>query len=307
MITEEEAQYYEYIGPLYAGHGEAIELGCWLGKSTKYIIRGLRKSPSFSNKTLHVFDDFVWRHGYMDKWTQDVRLPNHSDFRPIFEQFVQDILPDLTVTRARIVDFDGNEHLPRIEWDGRPIEIMYIDCGATIEVNERWFETFSSGFIPDLTLLIMQDWGTHRARPRLPFHQTLLFTMAHPEMELIHRCRTAASLRSFIAGNRHELMAQTGVTAASREELRQPRGNSEWAASRSTFSAPQLVRCFFLLEKIAIGWVSFAHRGPGGVVGWCPVGLRWEWARGRQAAAERSAGRAVQLEWAQQAAGAKAQ
>ncbi|MDO9060875.1 MAG: hypothetical protein Q7U92_17905, partial [Bradyrhizobium sp.] len=38
MISEEEGQYYEYIGRLYRGHGEVIELGPWLGKSTRHII-----------------------------------------------------------------------------------------------------------------------------------------------------------------------------------------------------------------------------------------------------------------------------
>jgi hypothetical protein len=186
MISDEEAQYYEYIGAFYEGLGEAIELGPWFGKSTRHIIRGLHKSPNFVNKTLHVFDDFVWR-TWMDPYApQHLRPPNHADFRPIFEEFVQGILADLTVKRARIADSDGNEHLPRIEWDGRPIEIMYIDCGRTTEVNEGWFEVFSSRFIPDMTLLIMQDWRTHRERPRLSYNQTLWFTISHPEMELVH-------------------------------------------------------------------------------------------------------------------------
>jgi hypothetical protein len=187
MISNEEAQYYEYIGELYKGRGEVIELGPWLGKSTRHIIRGLRKNPHFVDRQLHVFDDFIWRSGWMDRHTpQHLRPPNHADFRPIFELFVQDILPDLTVKRARIADYDGNEHLTRIKWDGRPIEMMYIDCGRTTQVNEGWFEIFSPSFIPDVTLLILQDWRTHRERPRSPYNQTLSFTNAHPEIELIH-------------------------------------------------------------------------------------------------------------------------
>lgn len=190
MISDEETQYYEYIGTFYEGKGETIELGPWLGKSTRHIIRGLKKNPSFDNRTLHVFDDFIWRSSWMDRHvTEDLRPPNHADFRPIFEQFVQDILPNLTIARARIADDDGNEHLPRIEWHNGPIEIMYVDCGRTMQVNEAWFEIFSPSFIPDLTLLIMQDWRTHRERPRMPYNETLWFTNAHPEMELIHEVK----------------------------------------------------------------------------------------------------------------------
>jgi hypothetical protein len=59
MIIDEEARYYEYLGTLYEGRGAAIELGPWLGKSTRHIVRGLRKTPRF--KRLYVFDDFIWR------------------------------------------------------------------------------------------------------------------------------------------------------------------------------------------------------------------------------------------------------
>jgi hypothetical protein len=187
MISDEEAQYYEYIGTLYEGLGAAIELGPWLGKSTRHIIRGLRKSPQFNNKKLFVFDDFIWRKSWMDRHTpEQLRLPNHSDFRALFESFVKDIQTDLIISTARIADYDGNEHLPRIAWNDQPIEIMYIDCGRTIQVNEGWFEVFSQSFIPDVTLLVMQDWRSHRERPRLSYNQTLWFTTSHPESELIH-------------------------------------------------------------------------------------------------------------------------
>jgi hypothetical protein len=81
MISEEEAQYYEYIGTIYEGRGEVIELGPWLGKSTRHIIRGLEKNPKFSTKQLHVFDDFVWRTSWMNLHTPEhERLPNHATF-----------------------------------------------------------------------------------------------------------------------------------------------------------------------------------------------------------------------------------
>jgi len=187
MITDEEARYYEYIGTLYEGHGEVIELGPWLGKSTLHILRGLEKNQHFAGRRLHVFDDFVWRAEWMDKSApNDKRLPNHACFRHLFEQAVYPVASRLKVTKAKIVDYDGNEALPRIEWAGSPIEMMYIDCGRTLEVNEGWFKIFAPSFVPDVTLLIMEDWRTHRGRPRLWYNQTLWFTEAHPEMKLVH-------------------------------------------------------------------------------------------------------------------------
>jgi hypothetical protein len=208
MISDEEAQYYEYIGALYEGRGAAIELGPWLGRSTHHIVRGLRKSSHFRSKKLYVFDDFVWRASWMDRHVPEhLKLPNHADFRPRFESFVRPIQSDLVVSVGRISDalnkdtklgdYAGNEHLPRIAWDGQPIEIMYIDCGRTAHVNEGWFEVFSSSFVPDLTLLLMQDWRTHRERPRRPYNQTLQFTVNHPELELIHEV-SQGSLATFL-------------------------------------------------------------------------------------------------------------
>jgi hypothetical protein len=52
MISDEELQYYGYIGKFYQGSGEIIELGPWLGKSTRHIIRGLKQNSNFINKKI---------------------------------------------------------------------------------------------------------------------------------------------------------------------------------------------------------------------------------------------------------------
>lgn len=190
MISDEEAQYYEYVGSLYQGQGEAIELGPWLGKSTRHIIRGLDRNPRFVGRQLNVFDDFVWRSSWMDRHiAADEQLPNHSDFRPLFEKYVRSIRQRLDVTQGKIVDDDGNQNLPQIGWRAAPIEIMYIDCGRTSQVNEAWYRIFSPSLIPDTSLLIMQDWRTHRERPRLAYNETHWFTAAHPELEIVHEVK----------------------------------------------------------------------------------------------------------------------
>ncbi len=38
MITDEECQYYCYMGKYFTGIGEVVELGPWLGKSTFFIL-----------------------------------------------------------------------------------------------------------------------------------------------------------------------------------------------------------------------------------------------------------------------------
>jgi len=203
MISEEEARYYEYIGGRYRGHGEAIELGPWLGKSTRHIIRGLDKNPKFFGKQLYVFDDFVWRSSWMNLHIGDrEQLPNHADFRSLFEKYVEGIRVRLNVTRGKIADYDGNQKLPQIEWSGAPIEIMYVDCGRTSQVNEAWYRVFSPSLIPDISLLIMQDWRTHRERPRLSYNETYWFTAAHPELEIVHEVKDGGIATFLYRGKR---------------------------------------------------------------------------------------------------------
>jgi hypothetical protein len=40
--------------------------------------------------------------------------------------------------------------------------MCWIDCGKTFEVNAAWFAALSPWFVPDRTLVIMQDWQAHR-------------------------------------------------------------------------------------------------------------------------------------------------
>jgi len=188
MISDEEAQYYEFIGSRFTGRGELVELGPWLGRSTTHIVRGLKSNPRFADRRLHVYDDFVWRSSWMNRhYPLPDRPKNHACFRWLFDRYTRDIARYLELHHGRIFAHDGNESLPQVGWDGGPIEIMYIDCGRTLEANEGWWSRFQSGFVPGVTLLIMQDWRTHRERPRKAYNQTLQFTAAHAEqLEMLH-------------------------------------------------------------------------------------------------------------------------
>jgi hypothetical protein len=189
MITREEEQYYEYIGRFYEGIGCAVELGPWLGASTHHIVESLAKNPYFSSKRLHVVDDFVWRTSWMDQHVSEPeRLPNHANFRHLFDQYTSDIADRLRVERAKITDYDGNEALPLLSWNVLdPIEFLYVDCGRTIEVNVAWYKCLRPAFIRGRTLVMMQDWRVHREVPRKWFNQTLLFTEERQnELKLVH-------------------------------------------------------------------------------------------------------------------------
>lgn len=166
MITPEESRYYTYIGRFYSGLGEVVELGPWLGRSTFYILQGLAKNPRFSARTLRVYDDFVWRAHWMDPFVKpEERVRHHGDFEPLFDKYTEGIRDRIRVQRRKIVTCDGNDDVEQLGWDDGPIEIMYVDCGRTFEANEAWWTLFVDSFIPNRTLIVLEDWNTHREVP----------------------------------------------------------------------------------------------------------------------------------------------
>jgi hypothetical protein len=189
MITDEEIQYYHWLAPYYSGEYEVVELGPWLGHSTMHLASALGPALRRHGKRIHVYDDFVWRPGWMKQHlrAQDPPAPReHESFEHIFQTFTSAAAELLDVHRGKITNYDGNEQLPPIEWNSGQIELLVVDCGRTIKANQAWLDLFLPAFIPNRTLIVMQDWRLHRERPRKSFNQTLLFTQENPRLELVH-------------------------------------------------------------------------------------------------------------------------
>lgn len=189
MITLEEKKYYTYLPRFYSGKGEVVELGPWLGASTACLLDGLKQNPKFRGKKLHVFDDFVWRPSWMDQYVQpEDRLGVHSDFSALFKRYADsENIAYMSIEKVKICNYDGNESLTPLSWNGDPIEMLFVDCGRTFEVNEAWFRILAPYFIPDHTLIVMQDWRLWREIPEKWFNQTKQFTDSKSHlMEEIH-------------------------------------------------------------------------------------------------------------------------
>lgn len=199
MISHEEKQYYNYIGQFYSGQGEIIEIGPWLGASTHYIVDGLLNNPNFASKKLHVFDDFIWRSSWMDEYLPPNERPvNHGDFQPLFNKYLSDVQQYIQVTKGKIAEHDGNQDIPQIIWNNGLVELLYIDCGRDFEINEDWYKIFSPYFIPNITLLIMQDWGLHKELPFRWYNQTKQFTESKGnKLQIIHEL-TAGNIATFL-------------------------------------------------------------------------------------------------------------
>jgi predicted O-methyltransferase YrrM len=186
MISEEEAKYYLYLGRFYAGAGAVVELGPWLGASTAYITHGLLANPTFDGQRVHVFDDFTWRSDWMNRHLPPGMDPpaDGSNFRPLFERYAAPDLDRLDVATRRI---GAGDDAPTLTWDGGPIEMAFIDCGRAFEVNQAWYDVLSPHFIPDRTLVVLQDWRQHEQVPVRWFNQIKDFTDSlGSALDLVH-------------------------------------------------------------------------------------------------------------------------
>lgn len=198
-ISEEEKQYYEYIGRFYSGEGAVVELGPWLGCSTWHLLEGLKINPGFQSRSLYVYDDFIWRAAWMDtKVEEKDRVPHNEEFRQVFDRYTAAFSDRMTVRQRKICDAEGNQHLLPLDWNDGPIEILYVDCGRTIKVNQAWYDVLSPSFIKDRTLVIMQDWRTFTHLPAHWVNQTKQFTDGlEGQLELVHEL-TNACLATFL-------------------------------------------------------------------------------------------------------------
>jgi hypothetical protein len=195
MVSDEERQYYRYIGRFYSGRGAVIELGPWLGCSTFEIVSGMIGNPNFSDKKLHVYDDFIWRPDWMNPHVPEaLRLNEYQDFQFLFEKYTRSISRYLAVEKRKIVAYNGNESLPQITWDNGPVEFIYADCGRTFVANEGWYSLFEPFLLPGKTLLILQDWQTHSELPVAWYNQIKQFVDSKgPRLQLVHELKNGGA------------------------------------------------------------------------------------------------------------------
>ena len=115
------------------------------------------------------------------------RPDNHQSFREIFDRYTFPWREHLSVAERRFSVYDGNDAVAPLEWHWVKIEMCFIDCGRTMEVNDAWYSMLSSFFIPGRTLLVLQDWQTHKEVPQQWYNQMKMFTDSKgDELELVH-------------------------------------------------------------------------------------------------------------------------
>lgn len=142
----------------WQGDGEIVEIGCFAGLSTSFLAKGMRDNPAAvtKHKRLHVFDLFQIP-GYNTAYYCQL-LGLAEDYRGSFQQvFERNIAP-----YADSIAIHPGDLMAR-SWQGRPIEIVFLDCAETEEFFDHVFRSFFRSLIPGRSLIILQDFFYHRS------------------------------------------------------------------------------------------------------------------------------------------------
>lgn len=168
MLSLEDSKYISWISSKIPEHSSCLEFGPWLGQSTQLLKTGLNNSSS-----LDVVDDFIWRADWMSQYVSaDLDHEDGTSFLETFKKLNSEILSDISIHQASIEQTNQNQHLPQFNATfPQGLAFILVDCGRTFSVNEEWWRIVKPYLIPDQTLLVLQDFRTHREVPRRWWNQ----------------------------------------------------------------------------------------------------------------------------------------
>ena len=156
LISAAEQRYlYWLTSSMYAEEGAVVELGSWFGRSAIALGAGLRDSGR--STPLHCFDRFRWNPAFAGSIKiADVRLPDGGDFIPYFLANVLPVYPHVHATKTTIDE---------LEWDGGPIEILFVDAPKSFADLTRTLLVFGPHLTVGRSLVVLQDFFFTPAYP----------------------------------------------------------------------------------------------------------------------------------------------
>ena len=184
MLSLEDSQYISWISKSIPEYSTCLEFGPWLGQSTQLLMSGLNK-----NSRLHVVDDFIWRSEWMSPYvTEELDHENRSSFKDAFIKLNSNIIERIELHEASIEQTYENRHLPQFDMIfEKGLDFVLVDCGRTFSVNEAWWNRIRPFLRTNQTLIVLQDFRTHREVPRKWWNQIDLWVESKGnELEQIH-------------------------------------------------------------------------------------------------------------------------
>jgi hypothetical protein len=165
MLSIEERQLLAWLTESYwQGDGAIVDGGCFLGGSTVALAEGLRARPGDSaGVRIDVFDLFEVEPYMVDMYFPGTGLQAGDSFRGEFDKATAGVADLLEV-------HDGD--LAQLGWDGRPIEVLFVDFAKSWSLNDVVVREFFPCLIPGRSIVLQQDYA-------FAFQPWIAITMEH--------------------------------------------------------------------------------------------------------------------------------
>jgi hypothetical protein len=193
MLSKEDAQYISYISQKIPANSHVLELGPWLGMSTNLVLRNANKIASMT-----IVDDFIWRSIWMQRYLPSSNLLNGESFLNLFCEINKSVIDELSLQEAKIQEFSDNQHLDFFKPGIEPYSLVLVDCGRNFQVNETWWNVLKANLIPGETLIVLQDYCTHKEVPFKWYNEMKNFVDSKEDsLDQIHELRNGG-VASFV-------------------------------------------------------------------------------------------------------------
>ena len=134
---------YFFVKKNFKGHGDIVELGTFLGKTTKTITEAL---PDNFNNKFYTFDNFIWNWNHKRKFPF-VKLDLNQNFLDYVKKKVDS---NKVIFRKGLIQ--------HIEWSSNNIELLILDAPKNFdEINDLFFK-LSPFFKKNITKIIFLDY-----------------------------------------------------------------------------------------------------------------------------------------------------
>ena len=152
MISDDEVLYLRWLAQeWYSGAGEIVDAGPLLGGSTVSLASGLLSNSRVQEKEkrIHSYDLFKYFPDFTDRALVKENLNGGDSVLPIF-------LANTSKYREMIEVHPGD--IQHHRWNDEPIEILFIDCAKSWEINNHIAREFFGSLIPGRSIVVHQDY-----------------------------------------------------------------------------------------------------------------------------------------------------
>jgi hypothetical protein len=156
MTTYAEQKFYaRYAREKYAGLGEVVDLGSWLGSTTLALLKGLSNNNAFvqSKHLVHCYDLFIWE-SWMDSSVRGTEL--EGKFKP-GDSFVDEFNKRIQKYKSKTKTYA--QDLTKTTWTAGDIEFLLVDAMKTPELVTAIYSTFFPALIPGKSYVLQQDFN----------------------------------------------------------------------------------------------------------------------------------------------------